>query len=78
MVECLEEICDVIEDVIQDSFDEWDICLWVIQFFCQDEIDVIVYLDRLCGYIKFWVQGSVFIEDYLWEIEGYMCGIVVL
>ncbi len=35
--ERLEEIRDVIEDAIQDSFDERDTCPWVIQFFCQDE-----------------------------------------
>ncbi|WP_423811464.1 TraC family protein, partial [Pseudomonas aeruginosa] len=50
--ERLEEIRDVIEDAIQDSFDERDTCPWVIQFFCQDETDVTAYLDRLRGYIK--------------------------
>ncbi len=75
--ERLEEIRDVIEDAIQDSFDERDTCPWVIQFFCQDETDVTAYLDRLRGYIKPWAQGSAFTEDYLREIEGHMRGIAV-
>lgn len=56
--ERLEEIRDVIEDAIQDSFDERDTCPWVIQFFCQDETDVTAYLDRLRGYIKPWRRGA--------------------
>ncbi|PVZ81197.1 conjugative transfer ATPase [Serratia sp. S1B] len=75
--ERLEEIRDVVEDALQDSFDERDSHPWVIQFFCQDETDVTRYLDQLRGYIKPWAQGSAFTEAYLREMAHHMRGIAV-
>lgn len=75
--ERLEEIRDVVEDALQDSFDERDSHPWVVQFFCQDEADVTEYLDHLRGYVKPWAQGSAFTEAYLTEMERHMRGIAV-
>lgn len=71
----LEEIRDIVEDALQDSFEERDAYPWVIQFFCQDETDVTEYLDRLRGYVKPWAQGTAFTKDYLIEMEKHMRGI---
>lgn len=75
--ERLEEIRDVIEDAIQDSFDERDTYPWVIQFFCQDDTDTTAYLDNLRSYIKPWAQGSEFTRDYLQQFEHHLRGISV-
>ncbi|TLI97490.1 conjugative transfer ATPase [Escherichia sp. E4385] len=75
--ERLEEIRDIVEDALQDSFDERDSHPWVIQFFCQDETDVTEYIDKLRGYVKPWAQGTAFTAAYLHEMERHMCGIAV-
>ncbi|EPF6013319.1 conjugative transfer ATPase [Escherichia coli] len=75
--ERLEEIRDIVEDALQDSFDEWDSHPWVIQFFCQDETDVTEYIDKLRGYVKPWAQGTAFTAAYLHEMERHMRGIAV-
>ncbi|GHM56009.1 hypothetical protein ECZU51_46790 [Escherichia coli] len=46
------QIRDMVEDALQDSFDEYDTHPWVVQFYCQDENDVDAYLDYLKGYVK--------------------------
>ncbi|WP_230678720.1 TraC family protein, partial [Yersinia intermedia] len=75
--ERLEEIRDVVEDALQDSFEERDSHPWVVQFFCQDETDVTEYLDQLRAYVKPWAQGTTFTEAYLTEMERHMRGIAV-
>ena len=75
--ERLEEIRDIVEDALQDSFDERDSHPWVIQFFCQDETDVTEYIDKLRGYVKPWAQGTAFTAAYLHEMERHMRGIAV-
>ncbi|HCL5282832.1 TPA: conjugative transfer ATPase [Salmonella enterica] len=75
--ERLEEIRDIVEDALQDSFDERDIHPWVVQFFCQDETDVTEYIDKLRGYVKPWAQGTAFTAAYLHEMERHMRGIAV-
>lgn len=75
--ERLEEIRDVVEDALQDSFEERDSHPWVVQFFCQDETDVTEYLDRLRGYVKPLAQGSAFTRAYLDEMVRHMRGIAV-
>ncbi len=71
----LEQMRDTVEDALQDSFDEHDDNPWVIQFFCQDENNVDVYLDCLRGYVKPHAQGSAFTEDWLRETERHLRGI---
>ncbi|MBP2834725.1 conjugative transfer ATPase [Dickeya parazeae] len=71
----LEQIRDTVEDAIQDSFDEYDENPWVIQFYCQDEDNVDVYIDRLRSYVKPHAQGSAFTEDWLQETERHLRGI---
>lgn len=75
--ERLEEIRDIVEDALQDSFDERDSHPWVVQFFCQDETDVTEYIDKLRGYVKPWAQGTAFTGAYLHEMERHMRGIAV-
>ncbi|MER3246342.1 conjugative transfer ATPase [Salmonella enterica] len=75
--ERLEEIRDIVEDALQDSFDERDSHPWVVQFFCQDETDVTEYIDKLRGYVKPWAQGTAFTAAYLHEMERHMRGIAV-
>ena len=73
--ERLEQIRDMVEDALQDSFDEYDTHPWVVQFFCQDENDVDAYLDYLKGYVKPHAQGTAFTEAWLGEMECHLRGI---
>ncbi|CAM8489124.1 conjugative transfer ATPase [Morganella morganii] len=73
----LDEIRDIAEDALQDSFDERDSHPWVIQFFCQDDPEVTAYLDTLRGYIRPQAQDTVMTADYLRETERHMRGLAV-
>ncbi len=75
--ERLEEIRDVVEDALQDSLPELDSHQWVVQFYCQDETDVTAYMDKLCGYVKPWAQGTPFTQAWLTETERHMKSISV-
>lgn len=71
----LEQIRDVVEDALQDSFDDIEANPWIVQFFCQDENDVDAYLDRLRGYVKPHAQHTDFTEAWLKETESHLRGI---
>lgn len=73
--ERLEQIRDVVEDALQDSFDDLASNPWIVQFYCQDENNVDAYLDRLRGYVRPHAQGSEFTEAWLKETEQHMRGI---
>ncbi len=73
----LDEIRDIAEDALQDSFDERDSHPWVVQFFCQDDPEVTAYLDTLRGYIRPQAQDTVMTADYLRETERHMRGLAV-
>lgn len=73
----LDEIRDIVEDALQDSFDERDSHPWVIQFFCQDDPEVTAYLDTLRGYIRPQAQDTAMTADYLRETERHMRGLAV-
>lgn len=73
----LDEIRDIVEDALQDSFDERDSHPWVIQFFCQDDPEVTVYLDTLRGYIRPQAQDTAMTADYLRETARHMRGLAV-
>lgn len=73
----LDEIRDIAEDALQDSFDERDSHPWVIQFFCQDDPEVTAYLDTLRGYIRPQAQDTAMTADYLRETERHMRGLAV-
>lgn len=45
----LDEIRDVVENALQDSLPELDAHQWVVQFYCQDESDLTVYMDGIRG-----------------------------
>ena len=75
--ERLEEIRDIVEDALQDSFDERDSHPWVVQFFCQDECEVDSFVDTLSSYVKPWAQGTAFTAAYLQEMTRHMRGISV-
>lgn len=71
----LEQIRDVIEDALQDSFDDIEANPWIVQFFCQDENDIDAYLDKLRGYVKPHAQHTEFTEAWLQETESHLRGI---
>ncbi|MBM2962215.1 TraC family protein, partial [Escherichia coli] len=73
--ERLAQIRDMVEDALQDSFDEYDTHPWVVQFYCQDENDVDAYLDYLKGYVKPHAQGTAFTEAWLGEMARHLRGI---
>jgi hypothetical protein len=61
----LEEIRDVVENALQDSLPELDTHQWVVQFYCQDESDLMVYMDKIRGYVKPRAQGTDFTDAWL-------------
>lgn len=61
----LSHIRDIVENALQDSFDELDVSPWVVQFYCQDDQDFEPYLDRLRAHISDAARGSKFTEAYL-------------
>ncbi|XWJ91948.1 conjugative transfer ATPase [Phytobacter ursingii] len=63
----LEEIRDVVENALQDSLPELDTHQWVVQFYCQDESDLMVYMDKIRGYVKPRAQGTDFTDAWLKE-----------
>ena len=63
----LEEIRDVVENALQDSLPELDTHQWVVQFYCQDESDLMVYMDKIRGYVKPRAQGTDFTDAWLRE-----------
>lgn len=56
--ERLDEIRDMTEKALQSSLDERDTHQWVVQFFCQDESDLTVEMDRIRGYVSPAAQGT--------------------
>ncbi|KYF09553.1 hypothetical protein AIZ23_24215, partial [Salmonella enterica subsp. enterica serovar Typhimurium] len=58
--ERLDEIRDMTEKALQSSLDERDTHQWVVQFFCQDESDLTVEMDRIRGYVSPAAQGTAF------------------
>lgn len=71
----LEQIRDVVESALQDSFDDLEANPWIVQFFCQDENNLDSYLDGLRGYVKPHAQGSLFTEEWLKQTELHLRGI---
>lgn len=61
----LQNARDIVEDALQDSFDELDTEPWVVQFFCQDDNNFLPYLDQLADYIKPQAKGSTYSDYYL-------------
>lgn len=68
----LDEIRDVVENALQDSLPELDAHQWVVQFYCQDESDLTVYMDGIRGYVKPNAQGTAFTEAWLTEQERHL------
>lgn len=68
----LEEIRDVVENALQDSLPELDTHQWVVQFYCQDESDLMVYMDKIRGYVKPRAQGTDFTDAWLREQARYL------
>lgn len=73
----LEEVRDIVENALQQSFKEEDTHQWVVQFFCQDESDMEAYLARLREYIRPSARDSQFTEAWLKETERHIRGISV-
>ncbi|WP_437884530.1 conjugative transfer ATPase [Pseudomonas sp. LRF_L74] len=71
----LSQIRDIIENALQDSFDEHETSPWVVQFFCQDDHDFRPYLDRLKQYISEAARGSAFTETYLELVAKHLEGV---
>ncbi|EDQ5070598.1 conjugative transfer ATPase [Salmonella enterica] len=68
----LDEIRDVTEKALQSSLDERNTHQWVVQFFCQDESDLTVEMDRIRGYVSPAAQGSAFTQAWLSETERHL------
>ncbi|MDR0770568.1 MAG: conjugative transfer ATPase [Burkholderiales bacterium] len=58
-------IRDVIENALQDAFDEFEEAPWILQFFCQDDSDFAVYMRNLNEYVKSSAKKSDFTEEFL-------------
>ncbi|WMY72478.1 conjugative transfer ATPase [Buttiauxella selenatireducens] len=71
----LARVRDIVEDALQDSFDERDSYPWVVQFFCQNEDDLSGYLQQLRDYVTPAAQGSVFTEAWLAEMATHLQGL---
>ena len=56
---------DVVENALQDSFDELDEHPWVVQFYAQDEPDFDDYMGTLQDYVRPRSQDSAFSAFYL-------------
>ncbi|EJB3013455.1 conjugative transfer ATPase [Salmonella enterica] len=70
--ERLDEIRDMTEKALQSSLDERDTHQWVVQFFCQDESDLTVEMDRIRGYVSPAAQGTAFTRAWLGETERHL------
>ncbi|PJG82801.1 conjugative transfer ATPase [Caviibacterium pharyngocola] len=68
----LNRIRTLVKDAIQDSFDEFDINPYVVQFYCQDETDLKPYVDNLKQYISPSAKGSAFTENWLNTMEKHL------
>jgi conjugative transfer ATPase len=68
----LSQTRDVLENVLQDAFDESESCPWVAQFYVQDEPASDVYLDELRRYVHPRARGSAFTEFYLATCAHHM------
>lgn len=68
----LDEIRDITEKALQSALDERDTYQWVVQFFCQDESDLTVEMDRIRGYVSPSAQGSAFTQAWLAETERHL------
>ncbi|WP_241240464.1 conjugative transfer ATPase [Pseudomonas aeruginosa] len=68
----LLQIRDILENVLQDSFDELDESPWVVQLYAQDETSWDSYLENLRGYIQPRAQGGAFSEFYLRFFEHHL------
>lgn len=73
----LEEIRDIVENALQDSLPELDSHQWVVQFYCQDESELTVYMDTLRGYVKPWAQGTEFTGAWLSAQERHLKNIAI-
>lgn len=56
---------DAVENVLQDSFDEYEDSPWIVQFFCQDDSDFASYMRSLRGYVKKAARDSAYSDHYL-------------
>lgn len=73
----LEQVRDIVENALQQSFREEDTHQWVVQFFCQDESDMESYLARLRDYVRPRARGTPFSEAWLKENDRHIRGIAV-
>ncbi|MGP0172676.1 conjugative transfer ATPase [Pseudomonas sp. NCHU5208] len=68
----LEQVRDVIEDALQDSFNEKEDSPWVVQFYCQDSDDFRDYLEALKAHIKPDILDSEFTQSFLEQTRRHM------
>ncbi|MDH3000200.1 hypothetical protein A1D23_08395 [Chelonobacter oris] len=67
----LNRVRSLVKDALQDSFDELDLNLYVVQFYCQDDEDLQPYIDNLRNYITDSAKGSAFSEQWLATMEKH-------
>lgn len=61
----LGELRTQVTDALQDSFQEFDVNPWVVQFYCQDDEMAMDYEDVLRDYVRPNAQGTEFTEKWL-------------
>ena len=70
--EYLRALRNVVNDALQDSFDELDSHPWVVQFYCQDDVMAQKYSDVLRHYIHPRTKGTPFTENWLELMDNHL------
>lgn len=68
----LNRVRTLVKDAIQDSFDELDLNPYVVQFYCQDEKDLMPYVEGISHYIKPEIRESAFTQEWLRVMGKHM------
>lgn len=71
----LQEIRDIINNAIQDSFDERDTNPWVIQFYCQDEGSLNDYIEQLEQYPAPHAKNTDYTNEWLRIMKAHLMAI---
>lgn len=66
---------DMIQDALQDCFEELTSGPWIIQQYTYDDDDMESYIAALRAYPKHYCKGSEFTQDWLEKMEAHLRGI---
>tara|TARA_R110001592_G_scaffold316364_1_gene592807 strand:+ start:41783 stop:44773 length:2991 start_codon:yes stop_codon:yes gene_type:complete len=71
----LQDQRDLVQNAIQDSFEEYSDSPWVIQQFAYDDDDFRDFIDQLRNYPDDRCKGTSYTEEYLQNIENHLTSI---